>query len=221
MKKTIMAILLTAAAFLSPTAAFASGLSSIPENNFGTQNNAIHFNPNMPTGNTSSVGLPHTDAPIHFNPEVTARYGTSNVAMLNAHSGAGHSGFAEGAHIGSLTIHSLNRSIRVFEGETMRNMDFGAGRFAFSGMNSGNTALIGHNRGRSNGFFSFVRNLQPGDLITLEMGGTTRTYTVSHEIIVHETDVSALTQFGDTRLSLVTCLEYRPRYRRIAIAFEV
>jgi len=81
--------------------------------------------------------------------------------------------------------------------------------------------LLNHNRGRTNGFFSFVRQLQEGDLITLEMGGITRTYVVMNVFIVEETDFSPMQDFGDNRLTLVTCVEYRPRYRRIAVALEI
>ena len=216
-------------ALSSPVSAFASELSNIPENNFGVQSNneAIHFNPSIPTGRTGYISQSHTDMPIHFNPEVVATQGASAPSAMfgNTHTSArnfsGHSGFAEGEHIGSLTIHRLNRTINVFEGATMRNMDFGAGRFDFSGINSGNTSLIGHNRGRNNGFFSFVRTLQEGDLITLDINGMARTYAVTHSFIVSETDFTPFMEFGHNRLTLVTCVEYRPRYRRIAVAVEI
>ena len=103
----------------------------------------------------------------------------------------------------------------------MSAMDFGAGHFSFSGLNSGNTALIGHNRGSRNGFFSFVRLLQEGDIITLEAGGITRSYAVAMVYYVDETDFSPLMQFGDNRLTLVTCREYHRAQRRIAVAFAV
>jgi len=199
--------------------------ASIPPNSFGSQScNGIHFNPQTPTGRTMNAGLSHTDQPIHFNPEVVATQGTSFPMIIGSTASTGlrgNSGFAEGERIGVLTIQRHNRSINVYEGETMRNMDFGAGRFTFTGANSGNTALIGHNRGRSNGFFSFVRTLQEGDVIALDMNGITRNYTVTHSFIVHETDFTPLVEFGDNRLTMVTCVEYRPRYRRIAVAVEI
>ena len=102
----------------------------------------------------------------------------------------------------------------------MSAMDFGGGHFSFSGLNSGNTALIGHNRG-SAGFFSFVRLLHEGDIITLEAGGVTRSYAVAMVYYVDETDFSSLLQFGDHRLTLVTCREYHRTQRRIAVAFAV
>jgi len=174
--------------------------ASTPPNSFGSQScNGIHFNPQTPTGRATNIGLPHTDQPIHFNPEVVATQGTGFpmiIAPTASLSFTGNNGFAEGERIGVLTIQRHNRSINVYEGETMRNMDFGAGRFTFSGANSGNTALIGHNRGRSNGFFSFVRTLQEGDTIALDMNGITRNYAITHSFIVHETDFTPLMEFG-------------------------
>ena len=103
----------------------------------------------------------------------------------------------------------------------MSAMDFGAGWFSFSGLNTGNTALIGHNRGTRNGFFSFVRHLQEGDIITLEAGGVTRSYAVTMIYYIEETDFTPLLQFGDDRLTLITCREYFQTQRRIAIAIPI
>ena len=148
---------------------------------------------------------------VHMNPQ-----GISGSTLHFA----GNNSFTEGERIGVLTVPRLNRVVNVYEGETLRNMDFGAGRFSFTGANWGNTALIGHNRG-SNGFFSFVRHLQDGDILTLDMNGITRTYAVISVFIIDETDLTSLMDFRDTRLTLVTCVEYRPQYRRVAKLLEV
>jgi LPXTG-site transpeptidase (sortase) family protein len=102
----------------------------------------------------------------------------------------------------------------------MEAMDKGGGHFSFTGLNIGNTAIIGHNRG-SAGFFIFVKDLKEGDVITLETNGITRTYAVSMLYTVHESDFEPLLQFGDNRLTLVTCVEYQRNQRRIAVAVEI
>ena len=127
---------------------------------------------------------------------------------------------ATGTRIGTMTINRTGTTIRVFEGETLSNMDKGAGRFGFSGFNFGNTVLLGHNRGPA-GYFEFVKNLNIGDIITLELGEITRTYAVSHEIIIEETDFSPFVDFGDNRLTLVTCFEGVRNQRRVVAAVEV
>ena len=224
MRKFITALLPAFIVLINPATAFAA---APPPNTFGGHNEgAVHFNTRVSTDQSGVSDF--SGRPIHFNPSVYRAhmsdgsgwhiYPSVNTSTLNF---TGSSGFTEGEHIGLLTVHRFNRVINVYEGETMRNMDMGAGRFIFTGANSGNTALAGHNRGNTNGFFSFVRHLQEGDLLTLEMNGITRTYATASVFIVEETDFSPLTDFGDNRLTLVTCVEYRPRYRRIAKILEV
>lgn len=213
-KKFLSKFLLTTLAVMS-TPISAYGFSP-PSYIFGSQStqNHVHILERTPNQTSSQpLALDRYGRPIGVATSVN-----SYNHQYNTGSPTTRANENQGERIGTLQVSRLNRTIGVFEGETLRNMDFGAGRFSFSGFNYGNTALIGHNRGRTNGFFDFVRQLQPGDTVTLELHGVTRTYTVSHEIIVHETDFSPLIHFGDDRLTLVTCVEYRPRYRRMAIA---
>jgi LPXTG-site transpeptidase (sortase) family protein len=137
--------------------------------------------------------------------------------MAPSHANASH--YIYGEHIGKLTVERLGRTINVIAGATDTAMDRGAGHFSFTGLNSGNTGLIGHNRGRT-GYFSFVRELREGDIITLEAGGATRSYIVTMLYTIDESDFEPLMQFGDNRLTLITCVEYVPGQRRVAAAFE-
>ena len=66
-----------------------------------------------------------------------------------------------------------------------------------------------------------MRQLQYGDVITLTAGGITRSYEVTLQYTISETDFSPLMAFGDNRLTLVTCVEYRPGLRRVAVATEL
>ena len=125
-----------------------------------------------------------------------------------------------GSFLGVLTVERLNWTINVYGGATLEAMESGAGHFSFTGLNEGNVGLIGHNRGRA-GYFSFVRLLNVGDIITLDMGGTVRTYQVTMTSIVDETDFTYLQQYGTNRLTLVTCLENVRNQRRVAVADEI
>ncbi|MCL1842618.1 MAG: sortase [Defluviitaleaceae bacterium] len=152
---------------------------------------------------------------IHFNEN-----GTTPTAAQPTHINTIQQGYDYGAFLGVLTVERLGRTVNVYGGATMEAMDFGGGHFSFTGLNVGNTALIGHNRG-SAGFFSFVRLLQYGDIITLDMGGIVRTYEVFLRTAVYETDFSSLQQFGDNRLTLITCVEYVRNQRRVVSAIEI
>jgi len=187
--------------------------TNLPANSFGANENAMHFNFSAP----SSAGAEATG--VHFNIAVPIDVRTAG--MYSQYAGGNAHNYNYGDIIGTLTVERLGRRINVIGGATMRAMDFGSAHFSFTGLNHGNTGLIGHNRGRSNGFFIFVKTLNEGDLLTLEAGGITRTYAVTSVFTVDEADFSPLMQFGDNRLTLVTCVEYVPSLRRVAVAIEV
>jgi LPXTG-site transpeptidase (sortase) family protein len=170
----------------------------------------MHFNPRVATSDGVAV---RASPAVHYQHEASAQ-------GFGAGGGGNSHGYNYGDRIGTLIIPRLNRRVNVIAGATMSAMDFGAGWFSFTGLNSGNTALIAHNRG-SAGFFSFVRLLQEGDIITLEAGGIIRSYAVAMVYYIEETDFSPLMQFGDNRLTLVTCREYHRSQRRVAVAFAV
>ena len=153
---------------------------------------------------------------IHINENAVHFSGTrtSHISMIPQD-------YEYSSFLGVLTVERLGRTVNVYGGATMESMELGAGHFSFTGLNVGNTALIGHNRGARNGFFSFVRLLREGDILTLDMGGITRNYQVTMKSIVDETDFSYLQQFGINRLTLVTCVEYVRNQRRIAVADEI
>lgn len=194
---------------------------------------AVHivYGADIPRYGFGLQNTPDREVTIHFDHQPTSQLNTENIHFHpNAQNQGSHMHFAPpraspdyiyGTTIGTLRVERLNRNITVIAGATMRAMDFGAGHFSFTGLNEGNTALIGHNRGRTNGFFSFVRLLQYGDIIILEAGGATKAYVVTYQYIVHETNLDSLMQFGDHRLTLITCVEYQPRMRRIAVAIEL
>ena len=207
--------------------------AELPRYGFGNQNrqnaeNSTHFNESPPnsaayTQTTESAAQQNANAVIHFNPSTAASDGiavrASPARHFSTESGNTH-GYIYGNRIGVLTVERLNRTVNVIAGATMEAMDFGGGHFSFTGLNSGNTGIIGHNRGRT-GYFSFVRNLHKGDIITLEADGITRSYAVSMTFIIGDNDFSPLMEFGDNRLTLITCVEYQSNQRRIAVALAL
>ena len=187
--------------------------SEIPRYGFGRQQTAVHINPQAPSGAASG----NIQGAIHFNPQAISSGASTGTApgIVGA-----YNSYVYGTRIGRLTVERLGRNVNIYGGATMRNMDFGGAHFSFTGLTSGNVGLIGHNRG-SNGFFSFVRLLRVGDVMTFYTGDVTRRYAVVNVFTINETDFSYLTQFGDNRLTLITCVEYQPRLRRVAVALEI
>jgi LPXTG-site transpeptidase (sortase) family protein len=118
-------------------------------------------------------------------------------------------------------VERLERSVNIYGGATLESMGKGAAHFSFTGLDNGNIGLIGHNRGTRTGFFSFVKLLQDGDIIKLEIDGTVRVFEVFIRTTVDDTDFTHLQQFGDNRLTLVTCVEDESNKRRVAVAREI
>ena len=203
--------------------------ASIPSYHFGSNNReVIHvytqevfYSNESLVHSTKQRYFLSSSTPIHFNPtHVNPRASPTNTGLMMNNSQRPLD-YTYGNRLGKLTVHRLNRRVNVIAGATMEAMDFGAGHFSFTGLNYGNTVLIGHNRGLHNGFFSFVRQLQQGDILTLEANGITRRYEVRLFSIISETDFSPLMNFGDNRLTLITCVEYQRTQRRVVVAFAL
>jgi LPXTG-site transpeptidase (sortase) family protein len=194
-KKPASMALIAAMMLNAPLTTYASGLN-LPGYGFGGGNsaNAVHFDTAVTNGNGTQPFIP------------------GGVNVQHNH--------RDGDFIGRLTVAKTGRVINIYEGESMASMDKGGGRFSFSGFNNGNTAIIGHNRGQA-GFFIFVKDLRENDILTLDMGGVIKTYAVTYMYTVSYSDFSPLLQYGDNRLTLVTCLEYQQNMRRIAVAKEI
>jgi LPXTG-site transpeptidase (sortase) family protein len=227
MKKASCILLILGMMLCLPQTAYAVDL---PRYGFGIQNieNTVHFNTSVQTQGNSPAILNFNpsvtshvdgDSAMHFHPRASNNGARASPYNIFA-SGGGHA-YNYGDTIGVLTVERLNRRINVIAGATMSAMNFGAGHFSFTGLNHGNTGLIGHNRGRSNGFFDFVRHLREGDILILDAGGITRRYSVAVLYTIDDTDFSPLMQFNDNRISLITCLEYRRNQRRVAVGFAI
>lgn len=193
-------IILSSAVLIATITAFFQTVYAMPSYSFGaldTNANAVHIDMSMSNANNRDV--------VHID------IGAIGAAQQDIPRNS--------ERIGTLTIPS-GQQIGVFGGESMRSMDKGAAHFSDTGLNLGNTALIGHNRGRSNGFFIFVKNLQAGQLLTLEANGMTKNYVVAEMHKVHATVTDLLMNFGDSRLTLLTCWEDERDYRRVVVAYE-
>ncbi len=127
--------------------------------------------------------------------------------------------YADGS-IGTLYIHKLDKTIKVYEGESLDNLKKGAGHFSSTSAWDGNAAFAGHNRG-SWPYFSFVKNLKIGDLITYETLYGVRTYKVTSREQISETDYSKLGWSSDNLLTLITCVEDISELRWAAVCREV
>lgn len=128
--------------------------------------------------------------------------------------------FNEDGSIGTLSIPKLNKTLKVYEGETLENMKKGIGHFEFTSMWDGNVGFAGHNRGAS-AYFSFVKDLVIGDKITYTTEYGTRTYEVFSKEKISETDYSALSSSPENIITLITCVENVPNLRYCVQARQI
>jgi len=119
--------------------------------------------------------------------------------------------YADGS-IGILYVARTGRTIKVYHGEQLSNLNRGAGHFVSTSAWDGNVGLCGHNRG-SAGFFSFVKDMQIGDRVTYTTQYGTRTYEVFSKERIGEYDHSKLGWSAENILTLITCIEDSPELR--------
>jgi LPXTG-site transpeptidase (sortase) family protein len=211
--KTISGLLVAATIMASAQAAYA-----MPSYGFGAAGNdsaAVHLA--MNTAEISANGANAGEAPVYIDSGGANNQDViyMDISVIGA---VQDSAAQNGERIGTLTIPS-GKQIGVFGGESMESMGKGGAHFSATGLNFGNTAIIGHNRG-SAGYFGFLKELEEGQTVTLEAGGVTKNYTVTETHKIHETETDLLMQFGDSRLTLLTCWEGESDYRRVIIAYE-
>ena len=118
----------------------------------------------------------------------------------------------EDGSIGTLYIKKLNKTIKVYEGESLENMTKGIGHFVSTSAWDGNVGLAGHNRGAA-AYFGFVKDLSAGDTIAYTTRYGTRVYEVYHKERISENDFSSLRWTSDNILTLITCVENMPELR--------
>jgi LPXTG-site transpeptidase (sortase) family protein len=119
-----------------------------------------------------------------------------------------------------LEIPSIELNASIAEGTTKEVMDEFIGHFEESKKWVGNVCLAAHNRGYKNNYFSEVKKLKEGDKIIYYYNNSVREYIVEKNYIIQDTDLSCLEDTEDNTITLITCVENEPNYRRCVKAIE-
>jgi sortase A len=114
--------------------------------------------------------------------------------------------YRPGSAIGRLEIPRLGLSVVVLEGSDTESLRLGIGRLPNSGMpgEPGNVVLAGHR----DTFFRPLRQIRPGDRISLETPQGTFAYTVDWSTVVDSGDTRVLLPTATPSLTLVTCYPF-------------
>ena len=113
-----------------------------------------------------------------------------------------------------LEIPKINLKANISEGTTKEVMEDYIGHFEETTKENGNVGLAAHNRGYKNNYFQRIKELQEGDSIFYTYKGETKEYIVTKHVIIKDTDWSYLQDTDKNTITLITCVENEPEYRR-------
>lgn len=123
--------------------------------------------------------------------------------------------------IWQIEITKINLVAPIAEGTSTNIMNEYVGHFEETPKNKGNIGLAAHNRGYKINYFRDLKLLQKGDLIIYTYNGEISKYSVNELGIIKDTDWSKLESSSQDKLTLITCLEDEPEYRRYIQAVKL
>lgn len=119
-----------------------------------------------------------------------------------------------------IQIDKISLEAPIGEGTTQAILEDYVGHFEETPKDIGNVCLAAHNRGYKNNYFSRLKELQEGDEIKYKYKDIEKTYIVKKHEIIKNTDWSNLEDTEENRITLITCVENEPEYRRCIQGIE-
>ncbi len=120
-----------------------------------------------------------------------------------------------------ISIPTINLKAQISEGTTKEVMDKYVGHFVDTGVIKGNICLGAHNRGYPVNYFENIKSLNKNDLIFYKKENKTYCFKIEIVTVIRDTDWTYLEETEDNRITLITCVENEPDYRRCVQAVEV
>lgn len=120
-----------------------------------------------------------------------------------------------------ISIPTINLKAQISEGTTKEVMDKYVGHFVDTGVIKGNICLGAHNRGYPVNYFENIKSLNKNNLIFYKKEDKTYCFKVETVTVIKDTDWTYLEETEDNRITLITCVENEPDYRRCVQAVEV
>ena len=117
-----------------------------------------------------------------------------------------------------IPVISLEASIE--EGTTEEILNKSIGHFEETSKINGNIGLAAHNRGYAVNYFADIKKLKEGDIIQYQYQNFNKDYTVVSNTIIKDTDWTKLEKTKENTITLITCIENEPEFRRCVIGKE-
>ncbi len=119
-----------------------------------------------------------------------------------------------------IEIPSINLKAKIEEGTTKEVMDKFVGHFEETSTLKGNVGLAAHNRGYEKNYFADLKKLKEGDKIIYYYHGDYIEYEVKNTYIIEDTNWEYLEPTKENKITLITCVENEPKYRRCVQAVQ-
>lgn len=120
-----------------------------------------------------------------------------------------------------IEIPKIGLEANINFGTSQEVMSEFVGHFDTTKLWNGNIGLAAHNRGYPVNYFGGLKELQIGDEIKYTTVFGTKTYKVATSTIIKDTDWTYLQETKDNRITLITCVENQPNYRRCIQGIEI
>lgn len=127
---------------------------------------------------------------------------------------------ADKAEIWQIEISKISLVATISEGTTKEVLNQYVGHFENTSRESGNVGLAAHNRGYDVNYFKDLKLLKEGDEIKYTHNEFQKTYEVEKCRIIKDTEWEFLEETEENMLTLITCVENQPEYRRCVQAIE-
>ncbi len=113
-----------------------------------------------------------------------------------------------------MEIPIINLKANIKEGTEKETLDDYVGHFEETQKENGNIGLAAHNRGYKNNYFENIKKLKEDDSIFYNYKGKIKEYKVEKIFIIKDTDWNCLENTEKNIITLITCVENQPEYRR-------
>lgn len=119
-----------------------------------------------------------------------------------------------------IEIPIINLKANIKEGTEKETLDDYVGHFEETQKENGNIGLAAHNRGYKYNYFEKLKKLKINDEIIYKYENFEKKYLITKIEIIKNTDWSYLEKTEKNKITLITCVENEPQYRRCVQAEE-
>lgn len=119
-----------------------------------------------------------------------------------------------------IEIPEISLIANISEGTDEETLKKYVGHFSGTPKEEGNIGLAAHNRGYHVNYFENLEKLEGGEEVKYTYGEFVKTYVVTQNIKISDIDWSYLENSNENQITLITCIENEPAYRRCVQAIE-